>query len=142
MNESVRRWRWRNVAEKNASMPDIGANWGPIAKLLESKRCDCEWNPMLRGYLKSALANRQFTQNRCHKAGWTSHGKCIFCLWMAITGQKMEAVMPDHQSKVSATGTGESGSCNGDTGSRSATEVAELIDNPPQSSLILCPPAR
>ena len=58
MNESVRRWRWRNVAEKNASMPDIGANWGPIAKLLESKRCDCEWNPMLRGSLKSALANR------------------------------------------------------------------------------------
>ena len=39
-NDAVRRWRWRQIAEQHTSLPAEGANFGPIAKLLSSKRND------------------------------------------------------------------------------------------------------
>ena len=41
---------------------------------------DDERNPLLRGSLRSALANRQYPQCRVKAAGWSLHDKCLFCL--------------------------------------------------------------
>ena len=38
--KSARSWRWRNTAAAHPSLPRQGANFGPVHKLLNSKRCD------------------------------------------------------------------------------------------------------
>ena len=52
----------------------------PIAKLLKSKANSEDWNPALRGALRSAIAGRQYPQARVYAAGWADHNKCLFCL--------------------------------------------------------------
>ena len=52
----------------------------PITKLLKSKANNEEWNPALRGSLRSAIAGRQYPQARVYAAGWSDHNKCLFCL--------------------------------------------------------------
>ena len=52
----------------------------PITKLLKSKANNEEWNPALRGSLRSAIAGRQYPQARVYAAGWSDHSKCLFCL--------------------------------------------------------------
>ena len=52
----------------------------PITKLLKSKANDEEWNPALRGSLRSAIAGRQYPQARVFAAGWAEHNKRLFCL--------------------------------------------------------------
>ena len=97
VEKSVRSWRWRNMAAAHPSLPKEGANFGPIYKLMGSKRNDEKWNPRLIGALKSVLANRQYAQQRCMAVGWVAHGKCIFCLHATVTGQTLKAVLPEFQ---------------------------------------------
>ena len=52
----------------------------PITKLLKSKANSEDWNPALRGSLRSAIVGRQYPQARVYAAGWAEHNKCIFCL--------------------------------------------------------------
>ena len=52
----------------------------PITKLLKSKANNEDWNPALRGSLRSAIAGRQYPQARVFAAGWATHSKCLFCL--------------------------------------------------------------
>ena len=92
VGDAVRRCRWRNVAEAHPSLHK-GCNFEPIFKLLGSKRNDGEWNAMLRGMLKSVVANRQFPQSRCYQAGWVQHPKCIFCLHAEVSGEKVVATL-------------------------------------------------
>ena len=56
----------------------------PIWGLLRSKQNDAQWNPRLRGYLKSVICNRQWTQVRLKAAGLASHDKCTLCLQKKI----------------------------------------------------------
>ena len=62
---AVETWRWRNVEN---SYPELAANGegrgamlDPIWTLLNSKKNTAEWNPKLRGGLKSAISGRQYT---------------------------------------------------------------------------------
>ena len=50
----------------------------PITKLLKSKANNGEWNPALRGSLRSAIAGRQYPQARVFAAGWAAHSKRLF----------------------------------------------------------------
>ena len=88
VDEAVRRWRWRRIVKHDGStgvdVAGRGAFMEPIWKLLRSRQNDEEWNPLLRGSLRSALANRQYPQCRVKAAGWSSHDKCLFCLNSAI----------------------------------------------------------
>ena len=88
---SVRSWRWRTSLRPTPRSRSRGMNFGPIYKLLNSKRRGDEWNPRFIGALKSVLANRQYTQQRCMAAGWVEHGRCLFCLHAAVTGTTIEA---------------------------------------------------
>ena len=84
VNWVVKRWRWRNH-EKTLSQPakgdsGAGALMAAIWKLLNSKQNDEEWNPTLREGLRSAFANRQYTQVRVVVVGWALHDSCLLCL--------------------------------------------------------------
>ena len=61
-------------------MAGSGPNFTPIWKALRSSQNDEKWNPATRSALRSVVANRQWTQERGHKAGWLDHNKCILCL--------------------------------------------------------------
>ena len=63
--------------------------------------------PCLYGGLKSVVAGRQFPQQRCHKAGWTKHGKCMFCVASKVLGTKVKTKMPNMKQKRNATAAGE-----------------------------------
>ena len=109
-NDAVRRWRWKQVAEQHPTLPAEGANFGPIAKLLKSKRDDDVWNPALRGALTSLVVGRQYTQYRCFQAGWTLHSRCILCLHNVVTGDNVTTCMPPrahdkHAKQSSSVGT-------------------------------------
>ena len=84
VKKAVRRWRWRSIER---TLSDLGANGSgrgapmePIWKLLMSNRNDKDWNPSLRGALRSIIANRQWPQSRVHASGWSKHDKCNVCL--------------------------------------------------------------
>ena len=51
-----------------------------IWKLLRSKLQTDEWHAGHRAALKSAFANRQWSQTRCFGANFVKHGKCLLCL--------------------------------------------------------------
>lgn len=86
---AVRRWRWRAIEDAYHSLTSggdgLGACFGPIWKLLRSREDSAVWNPGLRAALRSVVANRQWTQERCHKAGYVTHAKCLFCLHASPT---------------------------------------------------------
>ena len=86
---AVRRWRWRNIEQSLPSMTPLvqsgGPNFTPIWKTIRSSQNDEKWNPATRSALRSVIANRQWTQERGHKAGWLEHNKCIVCLSQLAT---------------------------------------------------------
>ena len=57
-----------------------GAVIAPIWKLLRSKLQSETWNSGHRSALRSAIANRQWTQSRCCSAGFVKHNKCLLCI--------------------------------------------------------------
>ena len=85
---AVQRWRWRRIEAKHSLLdvgrPGNGAFIEPIWKLLSSKQQDPEWNSALRGSLRSALVGRQWSQQRCHAAGFAAHNRCLLCLNGAV----------------------------------------------------------
>ena len=56
---AVRRWRWRNLAAARPSLPEDGANFEPIFKLINSKSKGDSWNPIFIGALRSVVSGRQ-----------------------------------------------------------------------------------
>ena len=70
---AAKRWRWRNLETQVPQLKKGGSGAGalmePITKLLRSKENNEEWNPALRGSLKSAIAGRQYPQARVFAAG-------------------------------------------------------------------------
>ena len=82
---AVRRWRWRAIEDRHHSLHSkgvgAGAEMAPIWRLHRSKEETDNWNSTLRGVLKSAIAGRQWSQQRCHQAGCVEHNKCLFCLY-------------------------------------------------------------
>ena len=89
---SVERWRWRNVEwtcpELAANGAGRGAMMNPIRTLLKSKANSAEWNPTLRGGLKSVTAGRQWTQTRVRAAGWSTHNRCLACLQTIVEDEE------------------------------------------------------
>ena len=132
------------MAESHADLPPEGANFAPIIKLLTSKRDDDEWNGLLIAALRSVVANRQFPQQRCHAAGWTKHGKCIFCVHEAVTGSRIRAEMPSRRPKQLSGGLGSDSTSQNST-SPPATLAVVVLGLPPASSkrsLVGCPRSR
>ena len=56
----------------------------PIWQLLNTKQKDEQWNNGHKGALRSAMAGRQFTQLRVKQCGWSTHERCLFCLWRLV----------------------------------------------------------
>ena len=76
----------------------------PIWKLLRSKLQNDEWHAGHRAALKSAIANRQWTQSRCCSAKLVCHGKCLLCLddvlkrrLPHLTDQERELIEPTEE---------------------------------------------
>ena len=73
---AAKRWRWKNCETLMPQLKKGGSGAGalmePIIKLLKSKDNNEEWNPALRGSLRSAIAGRQYPQARVYTAGWAS----------------------------------------------------------------------
>ena len=84
VHESVRRWRWRKVVEKHRHL-NSGTNsvhYEPVLKILTAKQIKdqtVETTRHIQSGLRSALANRQWPQLRCFKAGFTKHDRCLIC---------------------------------------------------------------
>ena len=80
--EAVQRWRWKQVAVKLPALENPGGHAGawiaPIRNVLARKDNDT-WNHAHKGALKSAMANRQWTQQRLHKAGLSDSNLCQLC---------------------------------------------------------------
>ena len=62
-----------------AAIGEEGACFEAIWSLLKSVQDDDEWNPLLRGSMRSVVANRQYPQVRVKAAGWDTHDRCLLC---------------------------------------------------------------
>ena len=86
VDESVRRWRGRNIGRRLAGADPDGLGLGPslacIYRLLDPRRCtgDDDWGPRERAGLRSAVANRQWPQARLCRAGLAESPDCQFCV--------------------------------------------------------------
>ena len=112
VDEAVRRWRWRRIVKHDgdvdADIAGRGAFMEPIWKLLRSRQNDDEWNPVLRGSLRSALANRQYPQCRVKAAGWSMHDKCLCCLNSNIEDSLSCGAMRDRCKEIAKEGKAKS----------------------------------
>ena len=129
---AVRRWRWKDLAEKHPCLHGGSCNFDPIYKLLASMHNNDEWNPYLKAMLSSVLANRQFPQARCFQAGWVQHPKCIFCLEAEATGKPLDArLVPRTDNKEgSRKPEGESGSSDGEQQQHLQQQQAHSSEHP------------
>ena len=59
--------------------------WSPVVKLLKRSDPDAGWLPSHQAALASAIAGRQYSQRRCYLAGWSSHDKCMLCLFSQLS---------------------------------------------------------
>ena len=83
-HEAVWRWRMRSIERQCPSLDSGGKGLGPdiepILRLLRSREKSEHWNADYRGALASAVANRQWPQERCAKANMAPHNKCLLCV--------------------------------------------------------------
>ena len=83
---AVRRWREAAVFHKFSHLGDYQASYGlllaPVWKLLRIKDTP-EWSAKHKGALRSAIADRQWPQDRCWTADMTSHDRCLLCVGAA-----------------------------------------------------------
>ena len=79
---SVRRWRWRRIEHHFPALysegQGSGADWRAVQKALRLKSTE-HWSFPQKGALKSAIAGRQWTQDRLFKAGLSTHNECLLC---------------------------------------------------------------
>ena len=86
--QSVRRWRWRAIGSRIDGADPDGCGDGsfmlPIFRLLDPRyQCtDTAWGSAQRAGLRSALADRQWTQDRLHAARLAPSPECQLC-WAA-----------------------------------------------------------
>ena len=86
--QSVRRWRWRAIGSRIDGADPDGCGDGsfmlPIFRLLDPRyQCtDTAWGSAQRAGLRSALADRQWTQDRLHAAHLAPSPECQLC-WAA-----------------------------------------------------------
>ena len=75
VREAVQRWRW-----SLGNPGGLAGAWvAPIRSVL-ARKDSATWNHAHKGALKSALANRQWTQQRLHKAGLSDSNLCQLCV--------------------------------------------------------------
>ena len=83
VREVVQRWIWKQVAMKLPALDNPGGLAGawiaPIRNVL-ARKDSVTWNHAHKGALKSAMANRQWTQQRLHKAGLSDSNLCQLCV--------------------------------------------------------------
>ena len=79
IEDSVRRWRWRNMAARHPSVQLLGGEGpclNPIWKLLRPRAKLDRWAAAERGAFHSVLTNRQWPQGRCFRASFVvDHNK-------------------------------------------------------------------
>ena len=86
--QSVRRWRWRAIGIRVEGADPDGCGDGsfllPIYRLLDPRynRGDTSWGSAQRAGLRSAMADRQWTQDRLHAANLAPSPECQLC-WAA-----------------------------------------------------------
>jgi len=82
---SVIRWRWKRVEATfpclAVGLPGSGAAWRPVCQALFSRN-EQKWGPEHKGALRSAIAGRQWPQQRLHSAGLVSDSHCLLCKGM------------------------------------------------------------
>ncbi len=80
---AVWRWRWRRLEANHPHLKQDDGGHGimvePIYRLLEA-RCSDEWGASQKAALRSASANRQWTQTRLQKAGLVDTPCCNLCV--------------------------------------------------------------
>ena len=83
VTKSVARWRWRQVEERFPALRDggtgAGAWWKPILSVLRQPNSD-DWGYQHKGALKSAIAGRQWPQQRLKQAKLVDDSSCQLCL--------------------------------------------------------------
>ena len=87
--DAARRWRLRNAQKSVWWLGDPSTHEVMLAPTLEvafGKGQDSECQPAHRAALRSAVANRQWTQRRCWVAGWAQHDRCKLCLHRRLHG--------------------------------------------------------
>ena len=82
---AVRRWRDAAVFKRHTHLGDIAKAHGlfmsPIWRALNGPSGkDLEWTQAARSSLRSALAGRQWPQQRCWQAGFVEHDRCVLCV--------------------------------------------------------------
>ena len=86
VDESVRRWRGRNIGKKLDGTDPDGLGCGPsfvsTYRMLDHRRYaeDQEWGSRERAGLRSATANRQWPQARLYRADLATTPDCQLCL--------------------------------------------------------------
>ena len=97
--EGVIRWRNRAIEAKHPTLVRgdgaEGPHLMPIIRLLESKKAGDEWNAELRGSLRSAVVDRQWTQTRLKSAKLVDSVACQLCVAMGICAPHSEE--PEHR---------------------------------------------
>ena len=87
VSQSVWRWRWRRVEERIPALRTgkggFGAHLQPVFRLLRAKASK-QWGPREQGALRSAFANRQWTQCRLYSAGLASSRNCRLCVRFGV----------------------------------------------------------
>ena len=92
---AVSRWRWNRIEKRLPAISSEGQGLGvwlaPITSALRMPNSET-WGPEHKGALKSAMANRQWTQQRLHSAALVESPLCQLCLGMAGGNQIGSAV--------------------------------------------------
>ena len=85
VREAVIQWRWRRVEIRHPQLRpprdamSLGPCWRPLARLLDPSVRIPGWTADLRGALRSAVTNRQWSQSRKHSAGLVAEPYCCLC---------------------------------------------------------------
>ena len=82
--EAVRRWRNKRIMEKLPHLGSPADSHGvfetPIWQVLNSKGVKNFLLPQYKSSLQSAIADRQWPQDRAWTAGLVEHDRCVFCV--------------------------------------------------------------
>ena len=83
VTQSVARWRWRQVEGRFPALRNggsgTGAWWKPILSVLRQPNSD-DWGYQHKAALKSAIAGRQWPQQRLKQAKLVDDNSCQLCL--------------------------------------------------------------